>query len=163
MRVGERDVTQGNCAAEQVVASGLVHIVALETLKHDTKSTAQDRLSFTSQVIGEAQSWTPVIPVVIHQSVRNPWSHTRNAKPICILQQPFQLRIWTRCQARTSRSTRRVGNAGTSTDQRSIAIGEDRRIGRVVKIGVEVRHLTIDLGGMWNAIPTQAEIESQTS
>src|SRR2546423_5236943 len=41
VRIGERNVAQRYGSAEQVVASGLIHIVALNAFEHDAEATAQ--------------------------------------------------------------------------------------------------------------------------
>src|SRR5262249_39584180 len=71
-RIRQRNAVESGLQITRGIGGAIVHVVALNTLIHGGKSTADDCLAAASQVIGKTKAWPPIVPVVIYETFRNP-------------------------------------------------------------------------------------------
>src|ERR1019366_5774915 len=126
-------------------------VVALDPLVHGAEAAAKDGLAIPGEVIGKTDTRTERRPVIVYETFRNPWGLARDAYAIQIKLISGQNGIRTGAQPRAARRNRVAVRTGN----------EDRSIGGIVEIGIEVAHPVVRFVSMGNAIPAQAEIQRQ--
>ena len=76
VRVGQKDVVEGDLSAERNIRTGVVHVVSLDTFVHDAVSTANHGFAVSAYVISEAKAWTEILPVIVTQPLGIHRPHT---------------------------------------------------------------------------------------
>ena len=126
VRVGEQNVACPQGVPKRGIGSTVVHVVALNAFVHDAIATANYGFATAGQVVGKPETRPEVRPGIIGKSFGNSVLAS-DTYPVEVELVTLQRGDGACAQARASRSNLRI-----------CRIGPDRRICRVVKVGVEV-------------------------